>query len=497
MSDLQQTGFGRVFVQQYGAGPGHEYEYEGKGRLTGATEPLGDVTPVRIPSPDMYDEFEVIDDVRGESGAPTSSLAVRLHPRSWMLQNKCPFDVQAHFGKCTTPSDFSTWNQAYLFERARFTSRDTDQLTALDEPDRNPILVTGAITARYLWYLYPMNLAEVGETETTNEIVAVVVDPKVVCGDCGIESDGTKRLYALPKPPTPAPSPGLPTEVLFSEDGGVTWEEYVIDTMAYDDDPSDMALMGSYLVVVSNDSGSLHYAHIDDLDSWTEVTTGFAVGGEPNAIFALNSTSAWICGDGGYIYKLGNPMQGVTVQSSGDATSENLLDIHACDDENVVAVGENGAIVATENGHSTWTAPAATSLPATTLRAVWVRTGTWWLVGADDGYFYHTKNEGDSFAQRSFPNAGTGVVYDFSFVHHPSCPLGFMAYDPGDDERGLILRTIDGGDTWDVLPDGPGAIPDNVRITCLATSGATNFVFAGGLGADVANPEDGILIIGA
>lgn len=60
---------------------------------------------------------------------------------------------------------------------------------------------------------------------------------------------------------------------------------------------------------------------------------------------------------------------------------------------------------------------------------------------------------------------------------------------------GRILRTYDGGYSWNVLPEGSGSMPDNDRFNAIAACTAdVNFVVGVGLGG---NGTDGIIVVGA
>ena len=60
---------------------------------------------------------------------------------------------------------------------------------------------------------------------------------------------------------------------------------------------------------------------------------------------------------------------------------------------------------------------------------------------------------------------------------------------------GRILRTIDGGHSWYVTPEGNTTIPANDRVNMLAPCEAdVNIVFGGGLGDGAA---DGFLVKGS
>jgi photosystem II stability/assembly factor-like uncharacterized protein len=69
-----------------------------------------------------------------------------------------------------------------------------------------------------------------------------------------------------------------------------------------------------------------------------------------------------------------------------------------------------------------------------------------------------------------------------------------MAHDTAT-PAGRVLRTVDGGQSWYVLPEGAGTIPANDTINAIAACGEdVNVVYTGGL-AD--NATDGILVKGA
>ena len=493
----QQTGFGRVFLQEYGAGPANPYSYQGCAKMGTFSEPGSELTPVRCPSPDDYDEFETVDTVRGEAGLPTSNVVARLQPRSTILHLKCPFDLQAHYGECETPSDFESWNQVIVMEKARFTTKGSDgELTALEEGERAAILINGAVTSQHIWYIEQMTLAEVAGDEVTNEIVGVAVDPRVLCDRCGLRSDGTDRLYAVATTPWPT-SPGLPTELLFSDDKGATWEEHLITTLGVLENPTGLALVGNKVVVISDGAAGIHWCPMSDLEDWTAVNVGFNAAGPPEAIWSVNATNTWIVGDGGYIYYTENPAAGVVVQNGGAggaAAGQNLNDVHACSTQTIVAVGAAGTVVYSLNGGTTWIAPTNTGLTGNALYCCWAHKSFRWFAAGVGGDLYFTDDSGEDWAVQAFPGSGAGNIYDIAFVDHSDSPFGFMAHDPAGVERGRILRTISGGSQWVVLPETAGVIPDNAYIGCLAACRDPNFVFAGGVAA---NGIDGILIIGA
>jgi len=488
-----QTGHGRVFLQEKGANPHHAIEYQGLARLSGFSIAEGEPSRVQIPSRLAYDQFENVDEVAGESSLPTTSMIARFGLDNPILRLKCPMQIQVHYGKCEDPEDFTRgWEKILAYDKARFTNRSSDEQTALDEAGRATILLTGDITARSFWEIDRLSLEDAedsGAADITREVVAGIIADYFSCGECGYESDGENRLFHVTKS-SGAGSPGLPAELHRSLDGGTSWEDYDIDTLGEDEQPSDLAKVGSNIVVVSNDSCSMHLADLDDLDAWTEVTTGFSAGNGPNAIWSRSSTQTWIVGDGGYIYFTSNPSQGVSVQSAGAATVQNLLDIHGIDSKHLVAVGATGAIVVTSNGGETWSDLSSDSPTVNDINVVWMRTEYVWLIGTSGGRLYYTKDGGSNWTEITFSLSGQGEVHGISFAGYEDSPFGFMTATDG--SKGYIFRTLAGGESWYQLPDTETTTPDNDRLNFVAAGPSGNFVFAGGL----KDTDDGIVIVG-
>lgn len=243
-------------------------------------------------------------------------------------------------------------------------------------------------------------------------------------------------------------------------------------------------------MVVSEDDEALHYAPITDIldgtETWTRVNTGFVATKGPLDIFSQGRSFTWIAGEGGYIYFSADITSGVDVQTAGSVTVEDLKKLHGFDILNLVAVGNANAVLLTQNGGTVWaliTGPA----PAVNLNAVWMLSKTEWLVGTAGGRLYGTRDSGDSWTEKGFPGSGSGTIYDIKF----STPtVGYMAHTLNG--AGRILRTIDGGNSWYVLPESIASMPDNDRIVALAAcDDDPNVVYGAGLGA---NATDGFLV---
>lgn len=495
MAKLQKSSQSRLFLIEDGAGPANAPAYQSLGRALGLSWSQGDLTPVRIPDPDAYGKFKTLEFQRGQEGLPTLSIESRLtHDPSTLLsliRKGCAFDVQIHAGVCEDPRDFNGgWDKIYVLENALATSYDTGELGALDSDQDAPVNETVPLSGRDYYEIKRLQAAELASSEIVQEIVDVVICDSAQCGECGITSDGCEKVFAVTL--SAGGSPGLPAEVIYSEDAGSTIGQTNVSTLAANEDPTALACVGIYLVVVSNDSDSLHYASLADIldgdETWAEVTTGFVALKGPNDIFSISSVFTWIVGDGGYIYFSDDVTSSVSTQTAGGVTTENLNAIHGYDEENLVAVGDNNTVLFTTDGGTTWSAVTGPNV-GVNLNTVWMHSAIEWMVGAADGTLWYTRDSGGSWTQKGFPGSGSGVVRDIQFA---TGAIGYMSHSTST-PAGRILRTLDGGFSWYVLPEQAGfSIPSNDYINAIAACGEDpNVIFAGGLGDDA---SDGIMM---
>lgn len=485
VSEILRTPLSRVFMIEDGAGPNSTPEYLGFARATTAAQNLGDVTLIRQPSVDQYDRFEVIDRIKGQADPPTLTIEDRYQTiLSTLLRiaNKgCAVDIHTHFGRCQNPEDFDGgWDKQLILESAEPTNWETTELGAMDADQDATIEESMDFSGLRIYEVKQLLASELASSEIVASVVDVAICDSVSCGACGIPSNGCDIVFFLTS--EEAGSPGLAVEIVFTEDGGATFQQTTITTLAAGEAVDGIACVGTNLVVISKDSNSLHYAPIADViansETWTEVTTGFAIGGEPNAIFSLGGTRTWIVGDGGYIYFSADITAGVEVQSAGAVTAENLNDVHGIGNNNIVVVGENNVVLVTEDGGTTWALSGTGPAVGIDLNAVVQRTTLEWLIGDAGGQLWFTRNAGTDWTEKTFPGSGSGEVTDIDFA---SKNVGYMAHNTSA-PAGRVLRTTNGGFSWVVMPEQAGqSIPANGGLNAIAACpDNVNVVFGGG-----------------
>lgn len=497
-SNLVSSGFSRVFLLKNRAAPSRPPVYEGLMRAGAVTLDQGKLTQVYVPDPTQYGKFLIAGKIPGEPGLPQITLdamySTDLSDLLKMVNDGCDHDIQIHMGQCKDPQDFNGgWDKVMILEAARENSYSTTDLGALMPSQNAEVTETGKFEGQLLYEVKSLNFSEKAALAINDPIVDIIFCDAPTCGACGIVSDGCQVIFAVSKASTG--SPGLLATIVYSLDGGLTWFNDPIDSMATTTVPTSLACVGPNLVVAGVGVGAavgFEYAAVADIiagtEVWTEVLTGFVTAHGPKAIFSLNSTFTLVAGVGGYIYSTTDPTSGVQILDAGVATIQDLNAIDAIDLENFVIVGNNNSVVNSTDGGVTWqsiTGPLAGS----TLTCVAMLSRTEWFVGVGSGRLFYTLNSGLTWAEKTFPGSGgSSTVRDIKFA---TASVGYMAHSTS--TKGRILRTIDGGNSWYVMPKS-GVMPAQLHLDTIAVCPNVNKIVAGGTAS---NNVDGIIVLGA
>lgn len=492
------TSSSRAFLLSGRAKGNIKPQYSSYLKATGPSKKYGDITKVEMPDPSESGKFIEAGSIKGSSDRVTFSLVGRyaLSLRSQMLalaDQGCPFDVQIHFGQCSDPSAFNTFQKALIFESVEASTWSTEDIGALASDENAKVDETLEVSAKKFYEVTPLSFATRADSIITNEVVGVIFGDKSACGTCGDSGTGYNKIFAVTL--AAGGSPSTPADIIYSLDAGATWLAADVDGAGATENPTGLARIGDYLVVITNlaaTTGTLYYALISDFvngydPTFTKITTGFVSQGRPNAIVSLGR-QAFIVADFGYIYYTEDPANGVTVLDAGSATISKLNAVSAVSVDTALAVGNDGAIVYTLNG-TTWTlSPTSCAGIGTHLNACYMKSASEWWVGDSTGKLYYTTNAGISWTQKVLPGTAPSAIKDIKFA---TDSVVFVAATVS--SKGRIFRSFDGGYSFIACPESGGALPNSQRYNSIAVSSYNpNLVVAGGLGATT----DGTLVLG-
>lgn len=446
----------RAYIQWGGPRPNNPVTFAGQDgqymEITGVGLPeLGTISPIWAPDPANTKRYRLIGRMASAPDLPSATLKFYekhgVLPRQ--LFKQCPFSAYEVAGTCQDLSDLYNGVTDYLliYSLAMVSNKNLGDRVSM--ADDNMIGDELEVSLSDIYPVGPLGFGDNALTLIDREVLDVVYGNRNICGNCGPENDGSRWIYAVTR--SSGGSPGLPSEVIYSTDGGANWNQVTITGIGAAEDPSNIEIVGSRLVVLSPTAGSAtsggyYWADIDPdtgiPGTWTKVTSGFVASAQPRDMFVLSPREVFFVGDAGYIYKSTDITAGVSVLNAGAATTQNLARIAGAEDV-LVAVGAVGTVIRSINRGATWaTTQAAPTVSGLTALAVFNQKRIW--VGSINAYLWYTLDGGKTWTKQSFSGEGTGQVFDIQFATEE---IGYMLHGNATPTARLFI-TLDGGRTW-------------------------------------------------
>lgn len=473
----------RVWYVRGGVHPSRAPEFLALGKFSDdPSKTIGEETKISAPDPVSFNRDVQVGSVPGETERATLGIGSRATAdKSTLLDwanRQCRIDVFALSGKCGNPQDFTEGGEKWVFFRdGRISAHNYENFSAFGRDENNPTNEMVDMTAEDYWEYRYMRQDQIGSSVTTRQVYTVDVDPGNDCDNCPDASANVLVTMA-----GASATPGTQPVLLWSTDGGESWNTQTIASLFSNENVVDGAVVGGCLVLISNTSNGIHWTVTSEIytntNIWSDVVSGFVASKQPNAMSMVDVRHGWIVGNGGYIYFVGNFKVGVTVQDAGVATTQNLNAVHALDTNNVLAVGNSNAVVYTSNGGSTWETITGPSV-GINLGACWMWDANTWFVGegaGGAGKLWLTVNAGVTWTQVGLPSTYNRI----DKIQFTSDAEGFLSARAGG--QSYILRTITAGNEWVVLPQGKRGTPvaNQTLLDIAVGSKYDNIAYAGG-----------------
>lgn len=477
--NILRTTQSRVFMTESASSPAVQPIFQACMVLQGITQSFGDREAIYCQDPYRIGKFKTI----GFTESPTEPVETSLNARfpydtrSTLVRaarSQAKIDVHVHMGAVgANPQVFNGWRKKIVFEGARLSSLDIDEVGSHDED--TPVSHSVDITADDWYEIVPPAFSERG----TNVATLPVTDVALFYNG-RVELPPRERVIALAVSAPSAGSPATSSDLLYSLDQGTTWYAADIATM-FTQAATGVAVVGDYVAVVGGGATAygIHFTRWGDLNTvtvptFTRSSVGFVASKLPRDIHSLGSI-AFIAADGGYVYRVTDAPSGVSVMSGGTATTNNLTAISAYSENVIVAVGASNTVLVCLDGENfaTVTGPSV----GNDLTAVATLSPTTFLVGTDEGRLFYTTNAGVSWQEKSFQgSAATGAtIHDIAFANSL---IGYMSVSATG--AASLLMTTDGGYSWDAMPRG-GVLSYTTGYASLAAMrDDPNIVLAGG-----------------
>lgn len=413
----------------------------------------------------------------------TSITALLFKQRDWLEKLTCPFTLFVLMRDCGYADEFTNYNRGYALRNTEPLNRTFSNLVKREE--EAAATVGMEVSADALVQINDLVIDRLGWAGTL-ALNGVWTNKDTQCyGPCGATQEAGKFVVAGSDSAV-GPATG---DVAYSSNNGVT-----VAALAVDPFGAGIHVMGvtSFIVgqntrriLVANEGGLAAQgmvAYSDDGGaSWTTVNIGGAAEGRgavrPQALFSLNSSNVYLASDDGYIYKSADGGGSWTAVESAGIAAGPYASIYFADELNGIACSVAGELAITSDGGLTWNELTPVGVPNTVTM---IDANRIWY-GTTGGALYFSSDAGITWTQRTgWIGSGVGAVRHVGFYDEL---VGYMISNTAA-PVGTVLRTIDGGYTWNTL-----TTPANSGLNMLSIADASTVYVSG-----EANGGTGVLL---
>ncbi len=463
MSEEEQgflAGQSSVWLQV--GGPNTKPEYLGCHEVGDVDQPAGDVTTKYCPDRRRQGEYKATGSYQGAAGPVTSTITTVVGPTAdYMEQIRCLCNLFIHKSACGRRDVFSSYDRSFILRNARVAGRGVTGLASRSPEGEAESLQTFDLSAPELVRIHKLTSGR-QTIGATGDLRGIHFCNSEICeGECGPAREICE--YGVAVGNSPVASVMEPGEVWITQDGGMNWAESATHPFAADEDVAAVSCFETTrdttrILVARGTADAGNPAEIaysdDDGATWHTVNVGSVNGQyvlDSEGLFAYDMYNIWLVTNDGYIYKSEDGGLTWTAQESGTLAPAGYNAIEFVNADDGWAVGDNNAMVKTEDGGATWSVvagPAGKAADECEALAVISALRAW--IGYSDGELWYTKNGGTTWYQRGIPVAAT-IINDIAFYDDL---VGYLTYNIAGPVGGM-LRTINGGNDWEVVPGMP------------------------------------------
>jgi len=435
----------------------------------------GELTLMFCPDPADVGKYMVTDSYVTPSTSPVStSLSTRLGKVMDAIEGaQCRGNLFLHKFDCGRRDLFGNYQRS--FGMAKYVKGPTtySALSSMDPDSEDMSMISADIQAERLDVIAPVT----GGSETIASIANITDVTKLYdarCpGPCGAGLVDGEWLAASTEGAVAA-SP----QVWLKQYNA--WAQTAADPLAVDDDISKIMVVpmdsDTVRIIVLNGTtdaaAPAQIAYSDDLGAtWTEVTVGALNAQFLTTGFAIDKYNIWVGCDDGFVFFSADAGLTWTEQTAGGLIAQPFRDAQFLSTDVGMLVGDTNAMISTIDGGSSWAlVTGAAGKAADDILAFEMINANRWFLCYDDGELYYTEDAGDTWAQRRFPTDNVGEPRDIEFINEM---VGFLIHNTAA-PVGRVLRTIDGGYTWDEI-----TIPADAGLNTIVAFNENRLTVAG------------------
>ena len=238
---------------------------------------------------------------------------------------------------------------------------------------------------------------------------------------------------------------GSNSTILNTNDGGKTWNQQPNQRLPFVIEFKKVRFITPKIGWIVGENGMV-LKTTDGGQEWSKLNTGTRVA--LLGVSFVDEQHGWACGDGGFLMHTNNG--GTSWQRQTIDTNNTIEGVHFVTPEVGWAAGGGGTLLHTIDGGTNW--QFQTSATVNTLDAIsMLDDTTGWAVGAGGAVVSTLDGINWEVQQSNVPNSN-GMPEPIWDVHFANKNVGIAAA-----EFGVILRTSDGGKSWEPLDYRPVA----------------------------------------
>ena len=359
--------------------------------------------------------------------------------------------MQVHYGRCSKPDDFMTYESAIILKDVSLTSYNLSTLIAGNPGERAMIDETASITLKEFYRIFNQNFLSVVPNTTGRVLKVTHADIEGCSGDCSEYSDGNLIWIALIDATT--------NDFAVTTDGGLTWSQFASGGANHTASHYDSVLIpaGSYLFwTVSDNSGTTRF-YSTSLESVKGGSGGIATELTLTTTFrpkdyTVTDNYVYIVGTdesdvaGGEVWQIDKNTLAIKLIHS---SSVGITAIHALDDNNIIIGNADGELYKSQVvGFFTFFDNLGSGGSAVThIHMHDEKT----LIGTSADRIYSLRIGQSSWTRYDLP----AIDGDLSYISWYDNLVGYLIAGR------YIYKTIDGGTTWKRIYTGFTATQSN------------------------------------
>jgi photosystem II stability/assembly factor-like uncharacterized protein len=460
--------------------------YLGCHALGSVSAPKGSLTLKQCFDEDQ--KYETRGLVRSAPGLITGQVTAETEMIQSILdqveESGCPFALYVNSVLCNRKLNvFENYGRGFVLQHAELSQVDDNNAQHHEEDGfYNQTYAIEAIPERNRYYTLTIQREETGEVQNANDIA--FCDQQVCMSGCTTPQDPGDTLYVAHD----SDGVGGTANITISTDGGTTWAALAADPFAANADimsiicvqkDEDTVRVIAAMEAPAGGQGMIAYADNPTAAAavWTTVNIGGGAAGHGavyhKALFARSPTKIYLASEAGYIYYSEDYGATWTAQESGTISANGYRQIKFYDDSHGVAVNDTGGVVAvTHNGGTTWAASGAVVTGALALNTVEMVDEHYIWVGTATGLLFYSDDMGDTWNPRiDWAGSGVGQIRDL----YANDPYNIWMTKDTADPIGSVLKTVNGGVNWKVVPD----IFTNVGLNAIVAPRDNNAICVG------------------